>query len=501
MNLTPPGALRRHVTTQPDAVAFVDGDDIWTYERFSRQVHRLAHGLMARGVRKGCRVALHMANLPELAVTYYACFSIGAIAAPLNIRFKAAELHRALEHLQPSLYIGQASLYDEVAAIAQSVLPSKARYVVRGAVDDPDVQDWAELLRHGWDDELATTLDTEAAAALLCTSGTTGKPKFVTHTLASIAEAARLLQHWGIDGDQVAVLTSPMVHASGFNVFHACITHGARVALLERFDADATLDVIERQKVTWFGGLPFMAAALLDGQREGARDVRSLRTAVTGGDVCPARLQSDFHAHFGTPLRSVWAATEAVGSLTFSSIPGPVSRVTPGAEVRLVNKKGEEAAPGETGELQVRGLNVTIGYWENPGVIKDATRDGWFSTGDLMRRDDNDNDNLWFVARKKDLIVRGGSNIAPGEVEGALRTHPAVTDAAVAGVPDEVLGERVVGFVCLAENAGMASLDEILCHVRSQLAEYKVPERLEAVSAIPRSGIGKIDRKALLKMI
>lgn len=499
MNLTPPGALSHHATVQPDTAAFVDGDDIWTYGRFSRQVHRLAHGLLARGVRKGCRVALHMANLPELAIAYYACFSLGAIAAPLNIRFKAAELHRALQHLQPSLYIGQASLYGEVAAIAQSVIPSRARYIVRGAVGDPDVQYWTDLLQHGWDDEIRTTLDAEAAAALLCTSGTTGEPKFVTHTLASIAEAARLFRHSGIDGDQVVVLASPMVHASGFNVFHACITHGARIALLERFDADATLDVIERQKVTWFGGLPFMAAALLDCQRARARNVRSLRTAVTGGDVCPARLQSDFGAHFGTPLRSIWAATEAVGSLMLSSVPGPVTRATPGAEVRLVNEKGEEAAPGETGELQVRGLNVTIGYWESPGVIRDATRDGWFSTGDLMRRDEDDN--LWFVARKKDLIVRGGSNIAPAEVEGALRTHPAVTDAAVAGVPDEVLGERVVGFVCLAENAGMASLDEILHHVRSQLADYKVPERLEAVSEIPRSGIGKVDRKALLKMI
>jgi long-chain acyl-CoA synthetase len=499
MNLTPPGALSHHATTQPDTVAFVHGDDIWTYERFSRQVHRLAHGLMACGVRKGCRVALHMANLPELAVAYYACFFLGVIAAPLNIRFKAAELHRALEHLRPSLYIGQASLYGEVAATPHSVLPPKARYIVRGAVDDPDVRYWMDLLQHGWDEQVRSTLDSQQPAALICTSGTTGEPKFVAHTLMSIAETARLFQHLGIDSSQVAVLAFPMVHASGFNLFHACITHGARIVLLDRFDADATLDAIERQKVTWFGGLPFMAAALVDCQRERSRDVGSLRTAVTGGDVCPAQLQGDFRACFGTPLRSAWAATEAVGSLTFSSVPGPVSRVTPGAEVRLVNEKGEEAGPRGTGELQVRGPNVTIGYWESPNVIKDATRDGWFSTGDLMRRDENEN--LWFVARKKDLIVRGGSNIAPGEVEGALLTHPAVDDAGVAGMPDEVLGERVVGFVCLADKEGAASLDEILCYVRSKLAEYKVPERLEVVSEIPRNGIGKIDRKALLKMI
>lgn len=277
MNLTPPGALRHYAATRPAAVAFVHGDDIWTYERFSRQVDRLAHGLVARGVRKGCRVALHMENLPELAIAYYACFFLGAIAAPLNIRFKAAELHRAFERLRPSLYIGQASLYGEVVAIAHSILPAKARYVVRGGVGDPDVQYWAELLRHGWDEQIQTTLDDEAPAGLLCTSGTTGEPKFVTHTLASIAEAARLFRHLGVDGDQVAVLALPMVHASGFSLFHACVAHGARIVLLERFDADATLDAIERQKVTWFGGLPFMAAALLDSQRKRSRDVGALR--------------------------------------------------------------------------------------------------------------------------------------------------------------------------------------------------------------------------------
>jgi acyl-CoA synthetase (AMP-forming)/AMP-acid ligase II len=190
--------------------------------------------------------------------------------------------------------------------------------------------------------------------------------------------------------------------------------------------------------------------------------------------------------------------TEAAGSLTFSSEPGPVSRITPGAETRLLTGTGALAAPGETGELQVRGPNVTAGYWESPDIIKDATSNGWFSTGDLMRQDENDN--LWFIGRKKDLIISGGSNIAPAEVECALLTHPAVADAGVAGAPDDELGERVIGFVCLAENAGAVSLEEILNHVKGQLAEYKIPVRLLATHEIPRNGLGKIDRKALLNM-
>jgi long-chain acyl-CoA synthetase len=199
------------------------------------------------------------------------------------------------------------------------------------------------------------------------------------------------------------------------------------------------------------------------------------------------------------PLRSVWGATETVGSLTYGPQPGPVSRIAPGAQVCLVDDDGVPVLPGEVGELLVRGPNVTVGYWARPGRIDDARLDGWFHTGDLMRR--GEDDDLWFVARKKDLIVRGGSNISPVEVERVLMAHPAVRDAAVVGIPDAALGQRVAALVQLAGNPGNAALGDIVVRTKTQLADYKVPESLKIVDEIPRNALGKIDRKSLAAML
>jgi acyl-CoA synthetase (AMP-forming)/AMP-acid ligase II len=194
----------------------------------------------------------------------------------------------------------------------------------------------------------------------------------------------------------------------------------------------------------------------------------------------------------------LWGATEAACSLTYGLEPGPISRIVPGAQVQLVDERGEPVPHGAIGELLVRGPNVTVGYWQGPGRIDDAIADGWFHTGDLMRR--GEGDELWFVARKKDLIIRGGSNIAPAEVEHVLLTHPMVTDAAVVGVPDPVLGQRVVGVVQLETGIPSTALDGILATVRAQLADYKVPEWLMAVDAIPRNALGKVARTSLAVM-
>jgi acyl-CoA synthetase (AMP-forming)/AMP-acid ligase II len=238
----------------------------------------------------------------------------------------------------------------------------------------------------------------------------------------------------------------------------------------------------------------------MERQKARPREVDSLRFSVTGGDVSPLSLQKEFPAVFGTPLHSVWAATETVGSLTYGLEDGPVSRIAKGAEVRLVDAAGLPVPSGETGELEVRGPNVSPGYWGGPGKIEGAPKDGWYRTGDLIRQDAKGD--LWFVSRKKDIIIRGGTNISPVEVEHILlAAHPAVKDAAVVGVPDEVLGERVFGFVQLEPDAQNVKLADILATTKSQLADYKVPEQLKIIDKIPRNALGKIDRAVLVSMI
>jgi len=497
MTMTSIGVLYELAATQPKKVAFIKDNEIWTYDRLAAEVDHLAYGLVKRGLRKGDRVALHMANLPEFVVAYHACFRTGVIAAPLNIRLKTAELIPLLQRLQPTLYISQAALYNQVASIDSSILAANSRFVVDGPVNDPRVQRWTSLFGDVNGEPLQRTLDVDVPAVLLTTSGTTGRPKFVIHTLATLLKIAESYEHLDLDGDQVSALGMPMVHASGLFTMLAFVRFGVPFVLCERFDPDALLDAIERHRCTWLLGLPFMFTTLLQRQRAHPRNIDSLRTCLSAGDVCPAQVQEQFPSVFGIPLRSFWAATEALGSLTYGLESGPATRIVKGAQVRLVGVDKMPVSPGQVGELVVRGPHVTIGYWAGPGLIEGAPEGGWFHTGDLMRQDEKGN--LWFVSRKKHLIIRGGSNISPVEVERVLMTHPAVRDAAVIGVPDPELGERVAGFVQLADGAQSADPNEILAHVTGQLADYKVPASLQILHQIPRNATGKIDRQLLLK--
>jgi long-chain acyl-CoA synthetase len=492
---TPISMLDQWANSRPKHVAFIARGEIWTYQRLATEADRVARGFLAHGMRPGDRVALHMANLPEMIVAYYACFRTGAIASPLNNRFKTAELKQVLQKLQPAIYIGQAELYTAVAAVDSTILPLTARYIVGGPLDADGAQPWASLLEDGADIAMPSVPNINSPAVLLTTSGTTGEPKFVTHTPATLSAISDVSEQVGMEKGDVISLLVPMVHASGLFVLLTSMCLGARMVVFERFDADAVLDGIEAHRCNWLLGLPFMHADLLETQWRQPRNVGSLRFCLSGGDVCPQQVQQEFPYAFGVPLRSIWAASETVGSLSFGRQAGPVSRIAPGAQTRLLDVNGALVPRGEIGELWVHGPNVTVGYWAGPGRIEKATRDGWFPTGDLMRQ--GEGDDLWFVSRKKDLIIRGGSNISPAEVERVLKNHPAVRDAAVFGVPDAVLGERVAGLVQLTENASPTAREDILASVKAALADYKVPERLEIVSEIPRNGLGKIDRTLL----
>jgi len=226
----------------------------------------------------------------------------------------------------------------------------------------------------------------------------------------------------------------------------------------------------------------------------------SLRVCLTGADVCPIDLQERVSLVFGAPLYNFWGASEVVGSLTFGLENGPVVRIVEGAQVRLVDETGAEVPRGEIGELLIRGANVFAGYWNDPAATEQSLKAGWYHTGDLMRR--GEGDDLWFVSRKKDIIIRGGINISPVEVEEALvACHPAVEEAAVVGKPDAVLGQRVFGFVKLASGTNETVVAEILQSVAKRLASYKVPEDLKVLDALPRNALGKVDRKLLQAMI
>ncbi|MDB5607131.1 MAG: hypothetical protein JWP25_4031 [Bradyrhizobium sp.] len=492
--MTPIAALHWRANKYPDSPAFVAGDDAWSYRRLATEAEQLAGALFSRGLKAGDRVALHMANLPELAVAYYACFRIGAIACPLNIRFKTAELELLLHKLRPALYLGQAQLYPEISFVQTDILASNTRFIVGGGSENGSTRPWQDLLIDGADRSAPHDPDVDRPAVLLTTSGTTGEPKFVAHTSATLSAIANSFLHLGLNEEQIAINAVPMMHIGGLATFLGCVRFGMPMVLFERFDPDAVLDAIEPNQCSWLMGVPQMYAAIVESQRRRPRRVDTMRFCLVAGDVCPVQLHQDFSDIFGAPLRSFWGSTETFGTFTFGLQPGPVSRPAPGTQFRLVDDKGGPTPRGDVGELLVRGPSVTVGYWSGPGQIS-APSDGWFHTGDLMQ--EGKPHEFWFVSRKKDLIIRGGSNISPIEVEGVLMAHPAVCDAAVIGIPDAILGQRVVGLVKLADDADKSALADILADTRARLADYKVPERLEVVTEIPRNALGKIDRKSL----
>lgn len=364
-----------------------------------------------------------------------------------------------------------------------------------------------DIIRRRTNDALSVSPALHEPAVLLNTSGTTGQPKFVIHTPATLSETVdRVAKHSGFFSDDVVLQSLPMVHISGLITLLCCVALGIPFILLEGFEADAVLDAVERHGCTWYLGFPAHYAALLDRQSTRPRNLASLRICLTGADACPVNLQQRVTAELDAPLFNLWGATEVIGSVTYGLRPGPVVRIVAGAQIRLIDDKGIEVPRGEVGELLIRGPNVFAGYWNDAQATADALRDGWYHTGDLMRR--GEGDELWFVSRKKDIIIRGGNNIirggtkiSPIEIERVLAAHPAVEEAAVVGVADDVLGQRVFGFVKIANNViNPTIVAEILAFAAKQLAFYKVPEALVVVDNFPRNALSKLDRKALTAM-
>jgi long-chain acyl-CoA synthetase len=499
MPVTANEALMQQAQSRPEDTAFIFQGNVWTYRQLAHESERVAHGLWASGVRAGDRVVLHMKNRPEMLVAYYACFRLGAIAAPFRTAFTLAELAPMLERLRPALYIGESALYPNVAAVDAAVLPREKRVILDDADGMHGIQSW-EVLKHAATADLPIPASDEPAV-LINTSGSTGQPKFVVHTQDTIAAMIPLFcKHLGFRADDVVISPLQMAHGSGLFCSLSYVRAGVSFIMLQTGDGNSVLENIERYRGTWFLGFPYQYAGLLEAQQAKPRDVSSLRMCLTAADTCPIDLQKQVTAALRAPLYNFWGATEVCGQLTFGLQPGAVVRITEDADIRLVDENGADAAHGEVGELLIRGRNVFVGYWNDPVATAKCLKDGWYYTGDLMRR--GDGDELWFVSRKKDIIIRGGTNISPAEVEEALvACHPAVQEAAAVGKPDPVLGQRVFGFVKLANDAKDGVVAEILKNVSKRLAAYKVPDGLQVLEALPRNALSKVDRRMLERMV
>ncbi len=475
--------LHESASRFPDKTGIIFEDSRLSYSEIDAQAQGLACKLIASGACPGDRVALHMHNCSDLAISYFACFYAGAIAVPINTRMKAKEIEYVLTHSGASLYLGQPELLPQIEEIRAGL------YNIRQFASN-----WREL--EGCLPATHLPLVTaDQPAAILYTSGTTAQPKGAVHTHRTLLSGARGLS---LEHDDAAAIVTPMVHALAFLTLIASVESAATAVIAGSFDPDAVLDAIERHRCTYMPAMPVMCRALIAAQKARPRNVRSMKRYLAGGDSVPPALKGELDRYFGRPLHEGFGITEtgaiAMNWSVAASHAGSFGRAAPGVDIEAANINGDLVAAKAVGEMIVRSPGNMAGYWNDPDATEKALKDGWFYTGDLVSKDCDGY--LYFHGRKKEIIVRGGSNISPQEVEEALYQHPGVREAGVTGVPDATWGERVVAFVS-PRSSHAVTADELIGFVAKRLAAYKTPEEIVFLDALPKNTAGKIQRRAL----
>jgi len=461
----------------------------WTYADLAVMTGALA-GAMAD--LAGERVAFMLPNGPEAVVTYLACFRSGAVATPLNTRYAAPEVERALRRVRPRWLVVHESGLERLGRVDAAVLEGVRVLTVGAAEGSPDERrEPLSPLLTASPGPARPALGPEQPALLFLTSGSTGAPKGVVHSrrsasamLTSTAEAMG-----DVTGDDVMQVCDPLVHVSGFIETMTTLLRGGTVLLYDGFDLDTYVAGLLENRPTLLCTHIDVLARLTRDPRARRDWLSSLRGVYTGGDTVPAALQREFMELMGKPIGVGWGMTEAIW-LTIDREPrvdrdGCIGSTVGGAEVR---------ADSDTGELLVRGPMLMSCYWEDEPLTRESLRDGWFHTGDLGRRDDHGV--WWFEGRIKDLIVRRTSKITPGEVESAINQHPDVVGSAVVAAPDADEGQVPVAFVVLRRGSDLTAEDLVTC-LRQRIAAYKLPSRVHFLDALPLTASGKIAHREL----
>ncbi|MFB7512736.1 long-chain fatty acid--CoA ligase [Streptomyces sp. NPDC056144] len=478
--------LSRSAALHGSRVAVELGDASLTYAALDELAGRTAAFLTARGIRPGDRVGVMLPNLLEFPVLYYGALRAGAVVVPMNPLLKAREIAHYLHDSGAALLFAHESLVAEVAAGnsaaggATDVVP-----VAPGSLTELLADHTVPVTRPAGEDE-----DT---AVILYTSGTTGLPKGaeLTHTNLIRNSEIAATSLFDLTADDVVLGCLPLFHAFGQAVaMNTAISVGARFTLLPRFEPALALKAIEDRRVTLFAGVPTMYAAMLGVHAQGADayDVSSLRLCASGGSSLPVEVLHGFEKAFGCAVLEGFGMSETSPVASFNHPDRPRKAGSIGTPIEGVEMRLADVRDG-VGELCVRGHNVMKGYWRRPEATAETIRDGWLFTGDLARVDEEGYYSI--VDRKKDLIIRGGYNVYPREIEEVLYEHPAVAEAAVVGLPDEVLGEEVGAAVALRPGASVTP-EELRAFVREQVAAYKYPRHVWLVDALPKGATGKI---------
>ena len=504
------------------AMIYEDQQDVREYTNIdiAREAAQLATGLQALGIKKGDRIIVMMLNCPEVLIAYQAIARAGALIIPVMPLLKAPEVRYIAENSTAKVVFTSPVLLPLLSSALADV--PMVQYII--STGNPEVQATRTLSTgdagsrsyaiHAYSDIViqgeagaehflsskdAVPVAEDDIAVILYTSGTTGRPKGVvlTHrSLISNALGGRGPERETRDeGHTLAVL--PLAHAYGILAANVFFLRGQTIVAHPRFDTSAVLSAIERHHIVSFAGVPAMFVALLFTPDTDKYDTSSLQTCVSGSAPLPKAVLEGFEQKFGCRILEGYGLSEASAALTGHSLemerrPGSVGKPLPNVEVLVVDENDQPVPVGEIGEVIARGPNVMTGYYNMPDETEAALKNGWLHTGDMGRFDEDGY--LYIVERKKDLIIRGGFNIYPRDVEEVLSRHPAVSEVAVVGIPSERMGEEVKAFVV---TRAPVDAETLLAYCREWLANYKTPSEIEFISVLPRNAVGKIDKKEL----
>jgi long-chain acyl-CoA synthetase len=471
-----------------------------TYRALDDASARVAGLLHDRGLKPGDRVGIMMPNVAEVPVVYYGVLRAGGVVVPMNPLLKAREVAYYLGDSGAGLIFAWHTFAEAARSGAEQ---AEAESIVVDEVGFPD------LLASATPDYQVADVANDDTAVILYTSGTTGHPKGaeLTHgNLISNTEVTRT-DIVGAGPDDVIFGGLPLFHVFGQTVaLNVAVAAGACLTLLPRFDPEHALRIIAGHKVTVFEGVPTMYVALIHQPNRADYDTSSLRECISGGAALPVEVLRGFEEAFGVPVLEGYGLSETSPVASFNlphreRKPGSIGTPIRDVQMRVVDKEDHQVPDGEVGEIVIRGPNVMKGYWQRPEATAVVMKGvgvvggGWFHTGDLARVDEDGY--FYIVDRKKDLIIRGGYNIYPREIEEVLYEHPAVAEAAVIGLPHSSLGEEVGAAVALKPGAA-ATPEELRDYVKGQVAAYKYPRHVWIMDALPKGATGKIQKRDIV---
>jgi long-chain acyl-CoA synthetase len=477
----------------PDSPAIRLGEAELSYGELARRSGQLAALLGENGIAPGDRVGVMLPNVPEFPVAYYGALRAGAVVVPMNVLLKRREIAFYLEDSGAGLLLAWHGFADEARAGAADagaelieVEPTSFASTLADLEPTPGLVDTAE----------------DDTAVILYTSGTTGKPKGAELTHLNLFRNADVSSRTTSEIEQGDVVLGalPLFHSFGQTVgMNASLKVGACLALVSRFDPGEALATMQRDSVSHFYGVPTMFGALLHHPERESYDTSSLRICITGGASMPVEVLRGFEDVFGAKVMEGYGLSET-SPVACSNHPdkerkaGSIGTPIEGVEMRVVDEGDNPVAQGEVGEIVIRGHNIMKGYWQRPDATAEAMRGGWFHSGDMGRADEDGY--FYIVDRKKDLIIRGGYNVYPREVEEVLYEHPKIREAAVVGVPHDEWGEEIGAAVVLHEGEELGA-DEVSAFVKEQIAAYKYPRIVWFLDDLPKGPTGKILKREI----